>query len=199
MRTSSTIRVLATKLSTDLGIIAADICAHLPPGTISGIIYLNAVPSTGPVIVESGSPYIMGELPSMLSTTDTTAALEAKIKFVDACFSKPNETSARLKWEWLGMVSVAPPVVAALTNSRDQDPSKLYEAVANGLPVSMISSTADTVILTGKVEGIMKGLFKNFTVRHIQGGSHAPFICQKDEFVEALMELARATLGQKTE
>lgn len=133
----------------------------------------------------------------MLSTTDPTAAAEAKFKFVEFMFSKPEEMPAKLKWEWLGMTTVQPPVVAGLTVSREQDPTKLYEAVANGLPVSLISCPTDAVMLMDKIERIMKGHFNKVEVRYIENGSHAPFIDHKDKFVDALVDLARRMFDTK--
>lgn len=168
-------------------------CAHLPPGTVAGIAYVNAAPYLGEALVKVGSPYILEVLPLLLSTDNVAASCEARIKFVEACFSKPDTLPTQLKWSWIGATVMQPPIVAALTVSRSQDASKLLEAAEGGLPTLAIVSTADLIIQGNNVEEILRGHFKKLEVHRIENGSHTPFIDDKDEFVTVLVEFATKT------
>ncbi|KAJ2924261.1 hypothetical protein H1R20_g12842, partial [Candolleomyces eurysporus] len=175
------------------GIVVADVCAHLPPGTISGVVYVNAAPYLGEALVKVGTPYILEVLPLLLSTDNVATSCEARIKFVEACFSKPDTLPTQLKWSWIGATVMQPPLVAALTAGRSQDASKLFEAAEGGLPALAITSTADLIIQGKNVEEMLKEHFKNLEVHRIENGSHTPFIDDKDEFVKVLTEFAKKT------
>ncbi|KAF5337055.1 hypothetical protein D9611_003055 [Ephemerocybe angulata] len=174
------------------GAIVADIFAHLPAGTIAGVVYINGIPSMGPIALEAGSPESAAFLADLLSLDNTTASTAARATFVDACFSRPEDLSAEFKWSWMGMTLMQSPAVAVLTVTREQDPSNLFKAAATEFPALYIVGSADKIMLGElKVEPILKKSFKNLEVHRIAGGSHAPFIDSKEEVVDQLVRFGR--------
>ena len=52
------------------GTVICDIAAHLPPDTLSGIVYLGGLPFIGPIMGVIGTPVINGFLPGLFTTED---------------------------------------------------------------------------------------------------------------------------------
>ena len=80
------------ELKTDLiiGTVIADIAAHLPQDTLSGIIYLDGLPYIGTdIMVAMGTPHILELIPKLFDETcSSSASRQHNLDFIDSCFAK---------------------------------------------------------------------------------------------------------------
>ncbi|PPQ82824.1 hypothetical protein CVT25_009199 [Psilocybe cyanescens] len=176
--------------------VACDICANLKPGSISGIVYAAGLPYIGPIMNEVGQPFVLGCVPGLYSTDDVTLSANTKLAFVESVFNVPDSVPISIKWSWLGSATVQHPAVSQAVLSRIQDPEKLFEAGSKGLPLLMLYGTRDTH-LNGEVAiKWMTPHFKNIEVHTIQGGSHASFYDNEEEFVRTVVAYATRIFGE---
>jgi pimeloyl-ACP methyl ester carboxylesterase len=125
-------------------------------------------------------------LTGFFAEDDVATLVSSKVAFVDSCFNNPAGVPAEIKWAWLGSTVIQLPPVSTLLLSRPQDPSALYAAGARGLPLLMIAGTNDKVVLNDVIINATVPHFTNVQVRRVQGGSHAVFYDNKDEFISLL-------------
>jgi pimeloyl-ACP methyl ester carboxylesterase len=131
----------------------------------------------------------------MLSTDNVALSASSKVAFVDSCFANPENIPVEVLWTWLGATTVQFPSVSALLIARTQDATQLYAAGARGLPLLMIYGTADAVLQNDQVVAQVQPHFTNAQVQTIQGGSHALFYDDEDEFVGAVIQFATKVWG----
>ncbi|TFK35063.1 alpha/beta-hydrolase [Crucibulum laeve] len=169
---------------------AADVCEHLGANALSAIVYVCGLPYTGAIMNEVGTPFILGLLPGLFSTDDVALLSTTKITFVDSLFNDPARVPRDFKWSLLGSTIAQFPIVSQLVLSRPQDPTKLHEAGAKGLPLLLLSGSADKQVNGDVVVTAMAPFFNDIDVKNIPGGSHILFYDAQDEFVKALLKFA---------
>ncbi|KDR74313.1 hypothetical protein GALMADRAFT_123754 [Galerina marginata CBS 339.88] len=174
----------------NLATVACDICTHLAPGSISGIVYAAGLPYIGPIMNEVGTPLVLGFLPGLFSTDDVVLSANTKVAFTDSLFNDPDNVPISIKWSWLGAATLQTPAVCRSLLSRIQDPEKLFQAGASGLPLMLISGSRDTQVQGDIVVRLMKPHFKDIEAHTIPGGSHALFYDNLEDFMRYVAEFA---------
>ncbi|CCL98031.1 uncharacterized protein FIBRA_00024 [Fibroporia radiculosa] len=176
--------------------IAADICAHLPEDTLAGIVYMAGLPWLSlDMLGAVATPMVLGLIPGLTSATEVAQNRESKLAFIDSLFAHPNEVDYYTKLAWLGLTATQSPTAAHCVLSRNQDPTRLFEAGNRGLPLLVLHGANDTQIVGELVAKQMKPHFKSMDVRIIEGGSHALHFDFPDDVVEALSSFAQKVCG----
>ncbi|SJL08846.1 uncharacterized protein ARMOST_12217 [Armillaria ostoyae] len=179
------------------GTIVCDIAAHLPKGTLAGVVYLAALPFIGPIMGRVGTPLVLGFLPGLFSTDDVNLSTKTTIDFVDSLFSDPKNVPFSFKTSCLGSALLQSPKACSNVVSRPQDPERLYELAKEGLPLLALSGTADQQVHGDVVVEEMRPYFKNMDVRTVEGGSHALFYDNEAEVVNSISTFASKVFSSK--
>ncbi|KAH7922204.1 alpha/beta-hydrolase [Leucogyrophana mollusca] len=166
--------------------VVADICAHVHPLPISGVVYVSALPHLGDILQAIGTPAVFAMLPGLLSE-DADVSRQTRKAFVESMFSNPENVPADLKQSWLDCLSLLTPQLANLALTRGQDAQPLFEAGKNGLPLLVIGGTADSQVKNLIVAEKMKPYFKDLETCIIEGAGHAVFYDNQEEVVTALL------------
>lgn len=182
------LRLVFMSIHTHLGVVAADIAAHLPRDTLSGIVYLN-----GGIDIKDASGLSLALSGTTLSVLlDPSATPEAVrlavIGFTDGIFDTISELAGseadlekrRLaRWEvqsaWIGFIAQQSIEARTLTVQREQDSGPIYKFGAEGFPVLVLLGLQDALFDAPAVLVKAKKVFKNLKVALIENGGHAPF------------------------
>ncbi|KAF8996460.1 hypothetical protein BDQ17DRAFT_920306 [Cyathus striatus] len=159
--------------------------------TISGIVAIAAPPS---VNLAAGTPFVYSIIPLFRVDNDVAVGVNTRNTFVEACFNNASNIAIQTIWTWLGSSVLQLPAISVLVRQRTQDPAKLFEAGARGIPYLSISGTADKIVLNDNITEEIRPHFTNLEVYKIEGGSHALFIDNKDEFIQVLIPYAKKVL-----
>ncbi|KAJ6600526.1 hypothetical protein DFH09DRAFT_1271316 [Mycena vulgaris] len=89
--------------------VATDVAAHLPPATLSGVIYLAGVPSAG----EMMSPTVGAALSGLLSTDDVSAFQASSAIFAEKLFAQPDTVPYATKCLYMGH-SLPPEIIKSI-------------------------------------------------------------------------------------
>jgi pimeloyl-ACP methyl ester carboxylesterase len=178
------------------GAVLADILANLPQDTVSGLIYLNAVPGGSANTGDFRRPeYIDTGLSYRIVSSDADTSYKARVEFSNVCFNTPGPNQAK-KWEWAGMGLMQPPSIAILFGTRKNDITKLVEAGKNHLPTLYIYGSADKIYDTTAMETLFKERFSKLDVHRIEGGSHSPMADESvSEVADAISKFAKKILN----
>ena len=155
------------------GTVICDIAAHLPPDTLSGIVYLGGLPFIGPIMGVIGTPVINGFLPGLFTTEDVGLSTKMAIDLVDSLFVDPKAVSFRKKYAWIGSSFLTTPQVKQLFLTRPQDPTKLHALGQTGFPLLIVSGKEDSQVMGEALAGEMKKTFTNVEVLIVDGAGHA--------------------------
>ncbi|VDB92484.1 unnamed protein product [Peniophora sp. CBMAI 1063] len=133
------------------GIISADIAAHLPPYTLSGIFYLASAPHKGVILGTAAAPALGA---AIQGCSDPSTLLSALVDFADACItSTTNPTPPyHLRCLLTGAMALQPNEMRGLTLTREQDPAPLQKLLATGIPVLVMYGTDDKLTQGSVVE-----------------------------------------------
>ncbi|KAJ7930551.1 alpha/beta-hydrolase [Mycena leptocephala] len=125
--------------------VATDISAHLPPATLSGVLYLAGVPCTGELLGELVAPGLAVALPGLLAKDDVAA------------------------------FQTLTPEIMSLSLNRPMDVEALFKAGRDGLPLLILHGSVDGHRMGGPktVEDVLKPNFKNFECVWLEGRGHA--------------------------
>ncbi|KAG7442768.1 alpha/beta-hydrolase [Guyanagaster necrorhizus] len=170
--------------------IVCDIAAHLPKDTLAGVVYLAGLPFIGPIMGRVGTSTVLGFLPSLFRADDVNLNAKATIAFVDSLFTDPKNVPFSFKTSCLGSALLQPPKVCNNVVSRPQNPEKLYELGRDGLPMLVLSGTADQQVNGAVVVEEMRPYYKNLDVHVVEGGSHAFFYDNEAEVVDSISAFA---------
>jgi pimeloyl-ACP methyl ester carboxylesterase len=153
--------------------VATDISAHLPPATLSGVLYLAGVPCTGELLGELVAPGLAVALPGLLSKDDVAAFQTSATIFMERLFAKPDTIPYRVKCLYLGH-SLTPEIMS-LSLNRPMDVEALFKAGRDGLPLLILHGSVDGHRMGGPktVEDVLKPNFKNFECVWLEGRGHA--------------------------
>ncbi|KAJ7077696.1 alpha/beta-hydrolase [Mycena belliarum] len=161
--------------------VATDVAAHLPPATLSGVIYLAGVPCTGELLGALAAPDLAAALPGLLSTDDVSAFQTASAMFTDKLFAQPSTVPFGVKSLYLGH-SLSPKIMD-LSLNRPMDVQALWKAGGDGLPLLTIQGTADEGRMGAvkNIEEVLRPHFKTFECVWLEGRGHAlHYECPKD-------------------
>ncbi|KAG7085479.1 hypothetical protein E1B28_003041 [Marasmius oreades] len=175
------------------GAIISDICEHLGHETISGVIYLASVPHLGPEFVSQVVPPSLFESAAGLFSTDDVAFhKKSLIAFGKSLFVSPESIPIKTRCAWLGASLFQPPVVTGLVMQRKQDPTKLFEAGKNGMPVLFVQGEHDQHRTSKTI--IVDMLGEHFTRKEVvimEGTGHAFFYEKPEEANKLLLDFTR--------
>ncbi|KAJ7018952.1 alpha/beta-hydrolase [Mycena alexandri] len=162
--------------------VATDVVAHLPPATLSGVIYLAGVPCTGELLSELVAPELGVALPGLLAKDDVTAFQTSAAIFTDKLFAQPDKVPYSVKCLYLGH-SLTPEIMS-LSLSRPMDVQALWSAGMDGLPLLILHGTLDAhraAVNVKTVADVLQPHFKNFECIWFEGRGHAlHYECPKD-------------------
>ncbi|KAJ7159101.1 alpha/beta-hydrolase [Mycena crocata] len=176
--------------------VATDVAAHLPPGTLSGVIYLAGVPCTGDLLNELAASTLRGALPGLLSNDNVVEFQKSAAIFTEKLFARPDTVPYKVKCLYMGH-SLSPEIMA-LTLSRPMDVEKLWMAGREGLPLLLIHGTEDRHRKGGgkTAEEVLKPRFRNLECVWLEGRGHAlHYECQED-IVRYLIEFTQKFGGK---
>ncbi|KAJ7749180.1 alpha/beta-hydrolase [Mycena metata] len=162
--------------------VATDVAAHLPPATLSGVIYLAGIPCTGDLARELNAPELGVALPGLLAKDDVTAFQTSAAIFTDTLFAVPDKVPYSVKCLYLGH-SLTPEIMG-LSLSRPMDVQALWDAGRDGLPLLTLQGTRDAhrkAVDVKNVADVLQPHFKNFECVWFEGRGHAlHYECPKD-------------------
>ncbi|KAJ6543286.1 Alpha/Beta hydrolase protein [Mycena vulgaris] len=176
--------------------VATDVAAHLPPVTLSGVIYLAGVPSTGEILSGMMPPTLGADLSGLLSTDDVSAFQVSSAIFAEKLFAQPDTVPYAVKCLYMG--HSLPPEIIKLSLNHPMDVQPLWIAGRQGLPLLLIQGTADPQRSGSpkNVEDVMKPHFKNFECVWLEGRGHAlHYECPKD-IVRLLIKFTQRVGGK---
>lgn len=178
------------------GTVATDVATYLPPGTISGLLFIAAIPCAGPFVAQVGTDEVLAALSGCLETGSIASNQAAYWKFVDLLFVSPETTPFALKCLYNGH-AVSPEIMRHVCE-REQDIEKLWEAGREGLPLCLLKGTVDAQIKLDMVEELMKPHFQEdrFEVRVLNGGGHSLHVETKEELMWNFLEFAKRVGGK---
>ncbi|KAJ7097217.1 alpha/beta-hydrolase [Mycena belliarum] len=165
--------------------IATDVVSHLPPATISGVVYLSGMCAMGELANAVAAPALINALPGLMSTDNVTAFQLAGVIFNEALFANPETVPYSVKCMYMAMGHSLPAAVLGLSLSRPMDVEHLWTAGKDGLPLLVLQCTADGHRKGGKehIKDIVKPHFKNCEVflLDVEGRGHAlHYECPKE-------------------
>ncbi|KAJ7760664.1 alpha/beta-hydrolase [Mycena maculata] len=171
--------------------VATDVVTHLPPETLSGVIYLAGVPATS-ITGDMAAPALSAALPKLLSNDNVPAyQAAAEVFAIDQLFANSDTVPYAVKCLHIGH-SLTPEIMG-LSLNRPMDVDSLWKAGQEGLPLLLVQGTRD-----GHREGSAKGIeeimkphFKNYQMIWLEGRGHALHYECPDEIVEILINFTK--------
>jgi alpha-beta hydrolase superfamily lysophospholipase len=174
----------------------ADITSHLNPNAISGAILSNPMPYLDPAVVTAvAKPEILDLIPGLSTTDDVALAFESRFKFIDTLFINPERVPVQTKWAWMASAALPKPQTFGLMISRPQDPTGLFKAGKDGLPLLLFTSGKDRHLRAEAEQDIARTHFTDLTVLHIEEGSHTLFYDFNDKYVGGIIEFGKRVFG----
>lgn len=171
--------------------VIADIAANLPKDTLSGVIYIAPCPYIGPIMQTIGSKFILDLLVTLTTSPDTSIVNNELGTFADSCFTDINKIPWSVRAFWRGMASFQKQHHMLFSVSRPQDPAKLFELGADGIPVLLLNGTADPQVMAHSIKSEIQRLFKNSEIHLIPGAGHTPHYENKELVMEYISSFVR--------
>ncbi len=166
----------------------ADICAHVTPLTIAGIVYMAPLPFLGPMMTHTVTPRMFGITQTLSSARDAATSGRAKTDFVNGLLaSSASQIPHTTKAAWLGRSVSQDAEVTTHVLSRQHDPSKLLEVGRQGMPLLILTGSEDALVDNTAVVRELRRHFRNAEAHVVSGGSHALFVDRKDDVVRILL------------
>ncbi|RPD75403.1 alpha/beta-hydrolase [Lentinus tigrinus ALCF2SS1-7] len=168
--------------------VVADICAHINPPPIAGIVYIAPLPFLGPTMTQLITPRMLGIAQTLITTHDTATSGRAKTDFVNGVVAgSACRVPDTMKAAWLGRSILQDAEVTAHVLSRTHDPVRLLELGRQGLPLLVLVGADDALVDGGAVVRELRRHFRNAETHVVPGSSHALFVDHRDEFVGLLL------------
>ncbi|EIW85535.1 alpha beta-hydrolase [Coniophora puteana RWD-64-598 SS2] len=177
------------------GTTGADICAHLDPIPLAGMVYMCALPYVDPALIQAvATPALLNVAKGVTVDDNAVSAIDSRIKFTEALFRDHHSVPWKTKLTCLGSSTLMAPRDCRFVISRPQNEEKLMEAGRNGMPLLVIVAAHDEVVNGEVAVKTFEPHFTRIEVKRISNSGHAAHIDQQDEFVNVLLEF---TLGCK--
>ncbi|KAJ7036860.1 alpha/beta-hydrolase [Mycena alexandri] len=176
--------------------VATDVVTHLPPDTISGIIYLAGVPGTS-VAPEMVAPALFELFPAF-STDDSVTAYQAATAVVtDRLFAHPKAVPYAVKAWYLGQRLT--PAIMGFSLSRAMDIDSLWKAGTGRSSFARRRGTKDGHRggSAKNVDEVMRPHFKNYESVWLEGRGHALHYESPNEIVDLLITFTKKVAGKK--
>ena len=156
------------------GIIGADIAAHLPPDTLSGIFYLSSAPHKGVILGTAATPALGA---AIQGCSDPSTLLSALVDFADACISSPTHPKPpyHLRCLLTGAMTLQPNEMRGFVLTREQDSAPLEKLLSGGIPVLVMYGTEDKLTQGGVVEGEIRRRAKEAELLAVPDAGHMLF------------------------
>ncbi|KAF8437240.1 Alpha/Beta hydrolase protein [Boletus edulis BED1] len=117
--------------------IATDLCQHINPAPLSGIIYAAPLPYIGLFMKNLGKPEI-APVREALMAPDVATVMDSKIKFVRSTFLDPDVVDYPTVAAWVGAGTYISGEGIRRAITRPQDPAGLFAAGKAGLPLLVL-------------------------------------------------------------
>ncbi|KAI0312842.1 Alpha/Beta hydrolase protein [Amylostereum chailletii] len=169
------------------GMISPDICAHLGPDAISGIVFLSSLACVKDIWTGGVTPLVLDVFERVKTPSLVPKALT---DFADACFvsDASKAVSYPMRCMWYGMGASQPQVCRALAMTHEQNTEPLWKAVEEGLPVCVIHGESDAMIFSHVLVGQMKAAgAQNLEVVMIPGAGHTLTWEEPNKVADALI------------
>ena len=167
---------------------AADIVAHLPSTTLSGIVYLSSVFTTYHIGL-CCTPFCLEKVTTLITSESKPEDIQhAMVTLYDAFFDTTSDdpspaasqTRRMDRWDtqssWLGYSWHQTTEIRNHVVSREQDSTPLFALGKEGFPVLVIHGKEDKLVVCEKVVEEAKKHFTNLDIAIVaDGGNHAPF------------------------
>ncbi|KAJ7220212.1 alpha/beta-hydrolase [Mycena pura] len=175
--------------------VATDVVTHLPPHTLSGIIYLAGVPDTTTVDVMA-APALKAALPGLMSADSVASFTASADIFVDACFSHPDAVPYAVRCVHAGHRLSADIMHLSLT--RPMALENLWKAGKDGLPLVCVQGTDDghRAGSAKSVDEIMHPHFTNYEMIWLEGRGHALHAECPNKIVQILIKYSNKFAGK---
>jgi pimeloyl-ACP methyl ester carboxylesterase len=182
--------LVTIKDDTIIAAVAADICAHITPLPIRGVIWLAPLPWIGEILPIVATPEVLAIIPGLVSPDNTDHAFETRLTFCRQLVSPKWLPSVPFKTftSWLGQSIMQSPMWGSLLLGRKQDQTRLLEEAGKGLPFVVISGTDDCQINGKKIEENMKPVIKDWEFHLLDGVGHTPFWEEPKSCVEIILK-----------
>ncbi|KAF7346175.1 Alpha/beta-hydrolase [Mycena sanguinolenta] len=174
--------------------VATDVATHLPPDTLSGVIYLSGMPAPS-VAGEMAPPALVAVLPGLISDESVSAYQAAAAVFSERLFSHPDAVSYATQCLHRGH-SLTPQIMG-FHLARSMNIDKVWEAGQAGLPLLVVQGTKDghREGSAKSVDEIMRPHFKNYEMVWLEGKGHALHAECPNEIVEFLITFTKKVRG----
>lgn len=127
------------------------------------------------MLLNPSSPFVTYLCPVLTQTTDVTLAFSASSLFVAGLTSDPDLIPFHTRMAWTGLGVQLSPAVKAWHLGRKQNPQRLVDEGAKGLPVLVVHGSADGLDGRLVVEEVKK-VFADVGVTWLDGVGHTPFL-----------------------
>ena len=165
-----------------------DICAHVTPLTIAGIVYIAPLPFLGPMMAPLVTPRMLGIAQTLSTARDAATSGRAKTEFVNGVLAgAASRVPDTIKAAWLGRSISQDAELTTCVLARQNDPAKLLEAGRQGMPLMVLVGSDDALVNGTAVVRELRRHFRNAEAHVVTGSSHALFVDRKDEFVRLLL------------
>ena len=180
------------RLIPDPATVVADIVAHLPPNTISGAVYLGAVPHTGMGKRVIPAP-VLEVIYSFQRDGDVSTFVSNKMPFIDGCFAHADQFSHELRSLWAGITLASTPIDLKNAFNRPQDPTALLKVAREGsLPLLVLHGKLDVIVDAKSVVQELDAMpWKGAEVVILEGAGHAPFHESTESVMQHIAQFAK--------
>jgi len=171
------------------GITGADVAAHLPEDTISGIYYLSSAFSSMAILNGAATAQL---LQIIAYHADPAAIPKATVELVDACLASPAapEPSYQLRCQLAGSMALQSAVMRGLVHMRIQEADPIQKLLGSGLPVFLLYGVQDKLVNGDFVEQELRKVCKALDVRKLPDAGHTLFWEQPDIVASTLLKFA---------
>ncbi|KAI5996871.1 alpha beta-hydrolase [Pisolithus orientalis] len=173
--------------------VATDVCQHISPTPLAGIIYAAPLPYIGPIMAELGKPTI-APIREGLMAPDVATVMDSKIKFVLSTFVDPDAVDYPTIASWIGSGAYISGEGVKRAITRPQNPAGLYAAGKAGLPLLFLYSHEDAQLDNEVAVNEVGCFFENKKVIVIPRSGHAVFHDNQSRVVAEIISF----IGGKT-
>lgn len=198
-RSASPIAHSLHELKIELGTVIADITAHLPSTTLSGAVFLSALPYTTGMTQRVVSASVLEKVATFHRNDDVGRFVETKMPFIASCFARPDQVPYELRCLWAGATLASTPVDLELAFNRSQDPAGLLKVARDGtLPLLVLHGDLDVIVDCKSLVRQVKAIpWRDVEVVILEGVGHAPFYESTESVMKHIGRFANRVQTQR--